>query len=161
MSKYKQERTNHVSLEEYNGSKEWRATSEEIAEPLRRGTDDEDRARGRFTMRLLELDHSGAVDHLVELVAAEDAGELVGPLVVTVRTLLKDGEKGRLKTCHVAVDGIILSNNINTPADFENGYFVGGEGVGEDELQDVTLQLRIPKEKPALKALELDLLQNG
>lgn len=159
MSEFKQERerANHVSLGEYEASKAWRADAEELAEPLR-DLDEEDKVRGRFTMRLLERDRSGARDQLVEVVGADSlaSDSLAGPLAVTVRPLTRDGEKGRLQTHHVAADGMILNATADT-SDIENGYFVGGEGIQEKIEEDFDMVRRVPVEKPALKAIALPL----
>lgn len=156
MFEYKQEISDRVSLDEYETSKAWRADAEELTESLRDASDD--LARGRFTMRLLEKDQQDARDQLVEIVGANrienyDAYE---PVTITVSPVLKNGTLGGLEHHTVAADGIILNNNSNTP-NFEKGYFVGGDGVGEDELQDFELELRVPIEAKALKAMALPL----
>lgn len=160
MSEHQQKHKERVSLEEYNDSKIWRSSASELAEPLHRTPDEEDQSRGQFTMRLLEKDESHAFDQRVEVVGADTLSPegLAGPLAVTLRTILPGSEKrGRLETHSVAADGIIINNNADTP-NLEGGYFVGGEGTGQEKLEeDFDMVLRVPNEEPALKAMELPL----
>ena len=153
MSEYKQQNSTYVSPEEYIESRPWRASAEDLVESLDNSVE-EATARGRFTLRLLDDNRSDAHDQLVEVVAANPLGSegSSGALLVMLSQVLRDENVGALQHVQVSADGIILNSNSNTP-NFEKGYFVGGEGVGEDELLDVDLELLIPKEEPALKVM--------
>ena len=152
MSEFIQDYTNAVTIGEYEASREIRATAEDLERGMDVDTPEEDRAVGRFTMRILERDNGGATDHLVEIVGADSmVGDNIGvaPLTVTVRPILRENDRGTLKTLSVAADGIILNSNSNTP-NFESGYFLG-QGIGEDELMGIKRELRIPEELPLLE----------
>jgi hypothetical protein len=136
MSESKQQRANHVSIEQYESGRAWRADADELSEPL--GDFSEGALeRGQFIMRLLEIDGESATDQMVSIAAVYDlgAGEAVAGLEVTVRPVFDDGDTGPPDRYTVTNDGIILNRNPNTP-NFENGYFVGGPGIGEMTLEE-------------------------
>ena len=155
MSEYKQKHSNLVTLAEYEAAKVWRADATELSTPQTDDYDEQNQRLGKFTMRLLQSNKQAAQDQLVTVVATDNISpdSALGALAITVRATLPADQKAKLATYHVSNDGIILNNNSNTP-NFEKGYFVGGEGIGEDELQDFAMQLLVPVQLPELKAVQ-------
>lgn len=146
-----------VSLEDYEAGRAWRATTAELEDALGRDPEEitlEEHV-GRFTLRLLNPDRTGAIDRFVQLAVMDRfSDEPGGDGLVTVRPVVDD-ETGRAESHQITSDGIIVD-----PTDGSNperGYFVSGPSIGGDELGNHAMQELIPKETPALKAMSMEL----
>ena len=146
-----QDKTATITPEEYEAARPWRAFVGDLIDALDGDDVDENDAkhRGQFTLRLIDPDGSGAFDTFVTVIAADELEQegSEGPVLVTVRPDPRAGEaSGRLMSHMVSSEGFVTSGGE------ERGYFVGGEGIGGDEIGNFAMVLRTPLEQQLLKA---------